>query len=449
MKWSSVISLLSLLVIYFSPWISADSSNDFKAGLALNLYKAICSKNAGKNLFFSPISVSTAFGMVNLGARGSTKTQLKSVLKLDSFNSDDDGNKEFKRILGTLDQQGNNFTVYLVNRLFVSDAFTFNSNFLENCHEFFNSTTESMNFRLRWEESRIYINDWVSNQTNGKIKDLLLPGNVQSLTTLVIVNAVYFKATWKNPFDPQKTNLSSFRISASESAQMNMMHLPAKYLNYYDSQELSSEILELPFLGDKASMFIILPREVGGLPMLEDKLTAETLLNLLSNVTSRKVIVTLPKFTMDQTIPLKQYLQSLGMTDVFEASKSDLSGIADGGGTLYAADAAHKAFVNVNEFGVEAAAATAIPILPGSAQAPPVEFNADRPFLFLIMAKETNTILFLGRMVRNPTSNEALGVFGKSAPLTDYRPTDSSPTFRSTSLAVWMALLFVSSLLVY
>lgn len=441
---SSAISFLLLLVLCSSPSISADAQNDFTAGLALNLYKTICSKNAGKNLFYSPLSVSTAFGMVHLGAAGNTKAQLRTVLKLNSFNSDDGINARFRSILGTLNQQEGNYTVYLVNRLFGSDASTFNTHFLENCHEYFNSTMKGMNFRQQPEESRIHINDWVSNQTNGKIKDLLVPGNVKESTTLVIVNAVYFKATWKYPFDPRDTNLGSFRISSSESVQMNMMRLTGKYLNYYNSSELSCEVLELPFLGDQASMFIVLPRDVGGLPMLEDKLTAETLMSLLSKVSSTKVIVTLPRFTLDQSIPLKKYLQLLGMIDVFDSAKSDLSGITVG--RLYASDAAHKAFVNVNEFGVEAAAATAVPILPGSAPTTPVDFKVDRPFLFLIKAKETNAILFLGRLVRDPTSNETLGVFGEPAALTDNNP---PPASGSTSLAVWMPLLFVSSLLVY
>jgi len=420
---------------------SVDELSKANNAFAVDLYKQIGDANNGKNLFFSPISISTAFGMVSLGTRGTTREQTKAVLHLDKISSDETVKEAFKQLLTAFKDQANNYTLHMVNRLFGSAAFEFHDQFIQETQIYFEASLERLDFVGKAEESRRHINEWVEEQTNQKIRDLLPGGTIDAQTILVIVNAIYFKALWVFPFGNKLTELGPFRLSKAQMEDVEMMHLnDEEYLNYHNSSELKCEVLELPYQGNKASMFVFLPYDVDGLPNLEKQLTGVKLTDTLSKVQRQNMVVQLPKFSIDQDIALKKFLHMMGMVDLFGDS-ADLSGI--GSGRLAVTDAIHKAFVNVSESGTEAAAATGIIIGLTSAYNPsPTNFIVDRPFLFLIYEKNTQSVLFMGRLVKPPTAKESIGKFGETAALHSTAVLISDASF--TSLCSLVLLLSVN-----
>jgi len=382
---------------------SQDNLSKANNAFTVDLYKKIRDANNGKNLFFSPISISIAFGMISLGAKGNTKDQMKAVLHLDKLSSDITVGESYRQLLTTLSYTGSNYTLHMVNRLFGSKVFQFRKEFLQIMQNYFYASLESLDFIGEPDASRLHINQWVANKTNNKITDLLPSGTITSQTILVLANAIYLNALWVFPFDKTLTKPGPFRISNSKSIQTDMMHLNNNFLNYYDSSELSCEVLELPYKGDEASMFVFLPNTVDGLPDLENLLTADTIAGILPKLRNRNMNVQLPKFSIDQEISLKLFLQKLGMTDVFDSYKADLTGIVKGTHNLFVTDAIHKAIVNVSESGTEAAAATSIVVVGTSLQPPPIPFIVNRPVTFFILDKVTKTVLFAGRLVQPPT----------------------------------------------
>src|SRR6218665_238898 len=421
------------LCILFCGLAAADDSTDelSKANnaFAVHLYKQIVDANNGKNIFFSPVSISTAFGMVSLGARGNTRKQMKAALHLDKISSDETVKEAYKQLLTAFKDQASNYTLHMVNRLFGSEGFQFHDQLIQEMKKYFEASLERLAFEGKPEERRGKIKEWVEEQTNQKIRDLLRSGTIDTRTILVIVNAIYFNALWKHPFNEKLNKLGPFRISKSESEDLEMMRLNNKFLNYHNSSELNCEVLELPYQGNKASMFVFLPYEVDGLPHLEKQLSGVKLTDTLSKVQSQNTVVQLPKFLIDQDISLKKFMQMMGMVDLFGDS-ADLSGI--GSGRLAVTDAIHKAFVNVSESGTEAAAATGIIIGLTSAYNPsPTNFIVDRPFLFLIYEKNTQSVLFMGRLVKPPTAKESIGKFGETAALHDSAASISAAIFSS------------------
>lgn len=225
---------------------SQDNLSKANNAFTVDLYKKIRDANNGKNLFFSPISISIAFGMISLGAKGNTKDQLKAVLHLNKLSSEITVGESYRQLLTTLSYTGSNYTLHMVNRLFGSKVFQFRKEFLQIMQNYFYASLESLDFIGEPDASRLHINQWVANQTNNKITDLLPSGTITSQTILVIANAIYLNALWVFPFDKTLTKPGPFRISNSKMVQMDIMHLNNMFLNYYDSSELICEVLELP-----------------------------------------------------------------------------------------------------------------------------------------------------------------------------------------------------------
>lgn len=373
------------------------ANNEFSS----DLYKEIGKANSGKNIFFSPFSISTAFAMVSLGANGTTKEQMKDVLHLNELGSDNEMKEAYKQLLMSFENQTNDYVLNFVNRLFGSKVFKFLPRFLQDIQTYFGASLESLDFVNEPDESRVQINEWVADETNQKITNLLPSGSITPNTKLVVVNAIYLNASWVFPFDKKLTKPGPFRIPKSKPVNMDMMHLNNKFLYYYNSSRLCCEFLELFYRGEKKiSMFIVLPHDVDGLPNVEKQLNASVLNDVANKLERRNVNVQLPKFTIEQSISLKDRLEMLGMRDVFDESKADLSGI--GSGQLVITDAVHKAFVSVTESGTEAAAATGVVVGVTSAGPPPIKFIVDRPFFFLIYDNSAKIVLFIGRLVSPP-----------------------------------------------
>jgi serpin B len=245
------------------------------------------------------------------------------------------------------------------------------------------------------------INRWVEEKTQNKIKNLIQPGLLDALTRLVLTNAIYFKGNWASQFDENRTKHDNFYLLSGQTIQAPMMAQKGKFK--YDEFE-SLQILELPYVGGGLSMIVLLPKETDGLPQLEKKLTVETLSKLTTGLTEVEVKVFLPKFKMTSLFSLERTLAAMGMPDAFDRTKANFSGMDGHSNWLYIGAVVHKAFVDVNEEGTEAAAATAVVMRIKMARKPlrPVVFRADHPFLFLIRDNRTGSILFMGRVL-DPT----------------------------------------------
>uniref|UniRef100_A0A672KXZ4 Serpin B6 n=1 Tax=Sinocyclocheilus grahami TaxID=75366 RepID=A0A672KXZ4_SINGR len=261
---------------------------------------------------------------------------------------------------------------------------------------------EKVDFKKNSEAARVNINKWVEKKTQGKIKDLLPPQGVDETTKLVLVNAIYFKGNWEKKFSKEATRDGQFKMNKTQTKPVKMMRQKSKFPLAF-IPEMNSQVLELPYVGKNLSMLIILPNEIQGettgLQKLEKALTYEKLMEWTksSKMLQEEVQVSLPKFKMAETYGMVQFLRSMGMEDVFDPQKVNLSGMSSNN-NLAVSNVIHKAFVEVNEEGTEAAAATGITITTTSMPLPPKTFIADHPFLFFIRHNPSNSILFYGRI---------------------------------------------------
>ncbi|XP_071342474.1 leukocyte elastase inhibitor-like [Trachinotus anak] len=364
---------------------------------ALDLFRTLSQANTAGNIFVSPLSISSALAMVYLGARGDTAAQMAQAL---SFGSGEGVHADFQTLTADINSPSASYILKTANRLYGETTSNFLSQFLADTQKFYQADLRAVDFIGAPEMCREEINSWVEQQTENKIKDLLKPGTVSTMTRLALVNAIYFKGNWMNRFDKANTKEMPFKVSQNETKPVQMMY-QMKKLPYNYIPEHGLQILELPYMEEELSMFILLPDESakGSDPLLklEKQLTQERLdewTNRESMDVSSDVIVHLPKFKLEEDYQLNDPLAKLGMTDVFSSAKADLSGMTGEGG-LFLSTVAHKAFVEVNEEGTEAAAATAG--IVSFCMLREEHFTADHPFLFFIRHNKTKSILFFGR----------------------------------------------------
>ncbi|XP_039985218.1 leukocyte elastase inhibitor-like [Xiphias gladius] len=370
------------------------SSNTF---FALELLRTLSQGNPAGNIFVSPLSISSALAMVYLGARGDTAAQMARAL---SFSSGEGVHADFEKLNADINSPSASYILKIANRLYGENTANFLPQFLKATQKYYQADLKAVDFIGAPEVCRGEINSWVEQQTENKIKDLLKPGTVSTMTRLALVNAIYFKGNWMNRFDEANTKEMPFKVSQNETKQVQMMY-QMKKLPYNYIPDHGLQILELPYVEEELSMFILLPEESAGssdpLLKLEKELTQERLdewTNRENMDVHSEVVVHLPKFKLEEDYELNEPLAKLGMTDVFCAAKADLSGM-NGEGGLFLSTVAHKAFVEVNEEGTEAAAATAGMV--AFCMLREEHFTADHPFLFFIRHNKTKSILFLGR----------------------------------------------------
>jgi len=362
---------------------------------AVDLYRQL---RAGEgNLFFSPYSISTALAMTYAGARGETARQMAGVLH---FGLPDGRlHAAMRGLMGDVREaaEAEGCELSIANALWGQAGYDFRAGFMNTCRDDYGAGLHEVDFASAAEAARQRINAWVARETRDKIKDLIAPGVLTALTRLVLTNAIYFKGDWQSPFKEAATRDESFWISATESVTAPLMHQAGDF-GYAELEQC--QVLELPYAGDDLSMVVVLPRTRDGLKGLEDALTQEALSGWLKALRRRKVAVTLPRFKLTCQFQLADVLQKMGMKDAFSMARADLSGM-NGRRDLYISHVIHKAFVDVNEEGTEAAAATAVVIALRSAPQRPAVFRADHPFVFVIRHKPSGSILFMGR-VANP-----------------------------------------------
>jgi serpin B len=359
---------------------------------ALELYQKLWSTEG--NLFFSPYSVSAALAVAYAGARGDTRTQMARAL---SFLQDQTRlQTAFALLREKLEESGRrgHIQVSTANTLWPRIGCEFPGGFLKLARKYYGVQITPVDYGDE-ETARRTINSWVEEKTQNRIKDLISAGVLDSMTRLVLVNAIYFKGDWATRFDPELTSQEPFLVAQGSQVQVPMMKLKHDF-NYAESDSL--QVLELPYAGDDLAMILLLPREVSGLAGLEGSLAVENLDTWTKNLEKVEVDVCLPRFELSFPFRLDDTLRSMGMIAAF-SDQADFSGM-DGSRELYIGAVLHKAFVSVNEQGTEAAAATAL-TMQTKALSIPVVFRADHPFLFLIRAKSTGSILFIGR-VANP-----------------------------------------------
>ncbi|XP_042078953.1 leukocyte elastase inhibitor [Haplochromis burtoni] len=375
--------------------MSAVSSSN--TAFALELFRTLSQADSAGNIFVSPLSISSALAMVYLGAKGDTAAQMAQAL---SFSSGEGVHADFQKLNADINSPSASYILKLANRLYGENTAHFLPDFLEATQKYYQADLKTVDFIGAPEACRAAINSWVEQQTENKIKDLLKPGTVRSNTRLALVNAIYFKGNWRNPFDEANTKEMPFKIKQNETVPVQMMY-QMKKLPYNYIHDHGLQILELPYVNEELSMFVLLPAESsdGSDPLL--KLEKELTQERLNEWTDRKnmevdseVVVHLPKFKLEEDYELNDPLAKLGMKNVFCAGSADLSGM-NGEGGLFLSTVAHKAFVEVNEEGTEAAAATAGMV--AFCMLREEHFRADHPFLFFIRHNKTKSILFFGR----------------------------------------------------
>ena len=365
-------------------------------GFAVDLYRQL-SKAQG-NLFCSPFSLSSALAMTFAGARGNTADQMAQTLH---FDLDDEAlHAAFAQLQASLvaAQRPGQVQLALANSIWPQIGYPFLPEFLALLQRFYGVSITPVDYATATEAARQAINTWAEQHTAGKIKDLLEPGILDALTRLVLVNAIYFKGIWLYQFDPARTAEARFWLTASEHVTAPLMQQTCR-LPYAEVDDI--QVLSLPYADDALSMVVLLPAREKGLAGLDALFTAERLDHWLLGLREREreVQVFLPRFKISSTLRLDATLQALGMTDAFDDMIADFSGMDGIPRWLYIAAAVQKAWVQVNEEGTEAAAATAVVMNFRCVSEPPPVFRADHPFVFLIMDHATRSILFCGRVV--------------------------------------------------
>ncbi|XP_036086002.1 serpin B8 isoform X4 [Rousettus aegyptiacus] len=359
---------------------------------AINLLKMLGEEDRSRNVFFSPLSVSSALAMVFMGAKGDTAAQMAQALCLDEG---EDVHRGFQSLLTEINRSGTQCLLRTANRLFGEKTYDFLPAFKESCQEFYQAALEELSFAEEPEECRKHINDWVTEKTEGKISEILGVGTVSALTKLVLVNAIYFKGRWNEQFDRKYAKEMPFKTN-QEKKTVQMMFKEAKFKMGY-ADEVHSQVLELPYAGEELSMVILLPDEDTDLAVVEKALTYEKFRAWTDpeKMNRGKVQVFLPRLKLEESYDLESFLRSLGMTDAFEEARADFSGMSIKKDVMVS-KVVHKCFVEVNEEGTEAAAATAVVRNSRCSRIEP-RFCADRPFLFFIKHHKTDSVLFCGR----------------------------------------------------
>ncbi len=363
-----------------------------------NLYQIL--KQTDGNLFYSPYSISEALAMTYAGAAGMTAQQMADTMQFllaqeklhPAFNALD--LLLAQRGQGAQGKDGKGFRLNVVNAIWGQQDYKFLETFLDVLAQNYGAGLRALDFKNKPEDSRKIINQWVADQTENRIKDLIPQGAIDTLTRLVLTNAIYFNAAWQAQFDKNNTNSGTFYPLNGNTATAQMMHQTEDF-GYAEGENYQA--VELPYSGGELSMVILLPK-AGSFADFQSSVNAKKVNDIIGNLTGKSVILSMPKFEFDSSFSLKKTLDDMGMTDAFDPNTADFSGM-DGKKDLYITDVIHKAFVSVDENGTEAAAATAVIVGATAMPVNQVTMSIDRPFIFFIRDIQTGAILFIGQVL--------------------------------------------------
>jgi serpin B len=367
---------------------------------AFDLYRSL--SGGQSNLFLSPYSISLALAMTFAGATGTTASQMAETMHFtlspSSLHPAFNAYSQDLQSRASNSKEGTPFELHVANSLWGQRSVAFRPEFLDLLAENYGAGLRLVDFLADPEAARQAINKWVSDETKGKITDLIPSGAIDTLTRLVLANAIYFKAGWRDAFKAEATQSQPFHLLDGSTVDVPMMNRKGEYA--YSVQD-GLRAIELPYQTGDISMWILLP-DPGQFQSVEQRLNPALLEGLAGNMKGGEVDLSLPKFSFVSTFNLNAALKNLGMTDAFDPKRADFSGM-DGAQDLYIGNVLHKAFVSVDENGTEAAAATAVVMEASAAPAgPPIVFTVDRPFIFMIRDDQSGSLLFLGRVL-NPS----------------------------------------------
>jgi serpin B len=391
-----------------SPVVNADNARavaDANNRFAFDLYTRLVKDESG-NIFISPYSISSALAIACEGAKGETAEEIRSVFY---FSEDDAARREgFSSLNAGINRGDPGYSLRTANALWAERTYPFLPEYTKTAEDYYGAKVTSLDFINHPEESRVAINTWVEEKTEDRIRDLIPAGVIDPLTRLVITNAIYFKGDWMKQFDKNRTTDAEFRTAPGTIVMVPMMERTDENALYLYAENSNLQMLSMPYgntTGKRLSMVVLLPKE-DNLTTMEASLNADALSALHQSARSQQVKVYFPKFTLKTRYEkLGNTLAAMGMPTAFSGN-ADFSGM-DGTKDLFISDVIHQAFVDVNEEGTEAAAATAVVMrlaaAPGGAEVVPV-FRADHPFIFFIQDDETGAILFMGRIM-NPTGS--------------------------------------------
>ncbi|HPB51841.1 MAG TPA: serpin family protein [Myxococcota bacterium] len=373
------------------------------SAFGFELYLDLAARNEGKNVFISPHSVSSALAMAYAGARGETASQMRQTLgfgeqpesTFEAFNAldlelDRRGSEQLQA-----DEKGDPFELSVVNQAWGRIGFEFLQPYLDVLAVNFGAGLRLMDFTNDPDGSRVVINDWVAEQTRDRIPDLLPEGSISPATALVLTNAIYFKASWRNKFDKEDTVDDEFTRLDGATVGVKMMKAYDELRHFVGD---GYEYLEIPYVGDKVVMALILP-DAGRFDEVEAGLSGDAFASMVQGSVDAAGYLRMPRFTFEFESSLNDSLKAMGMTAAFSAGGADFSGIDGIPGNLFISLVQHKSFVAVDEEGTEAAAATAVVMDETSAPMDTFDMTFDRPFMFAIVDQLTGAVLFVGRVV--------------------------------------------------
>ncbi len=388
---------INILIALFSLSIAQGNAQNLSNNqFAIDFYKQIANQEKG-NIFFSPYSLSTAMAMTYAGAKGVTQEQIAQVFHFTANN--DKFHIQLGNTIKQINSKSGAVQLKIVNNLWAEKNYPLTKTYPKLMTTAYMAAIKPMDFINKFEESRLSINANILKTTNEKIKDLLPPNSLNTLTRLVLTNAIYFKGDWKVMFKKDLTSDRDFFITPLKSIKCSMMSVKSEF-SYYEDSKLKA--LELPYAGNNFSMVVILPNSNNSLEDITKMFTNDLLADIQRELGKQEVTISIPKFKLSNGYELKQLLTTMGMPQPF-SDDADFTGMTTKN-NLKISDVYHKAFIDVNEQGTEAAAATAVVVATKSVHRVQ-SFIANRPFLFLIKETPTGTILFMGRVV-DPTLSE-------------------------------------------
>ncbi|NWW45232.1 OVAL protein, partial [Pedionomus torquatus] len=395
----TVLLLFALHVTGFAMGSISAASTEF----CFDVFKELKVQHVNENIIFSPLTIFSALSLVYLGAKENTRAQIDKATHFDKISGFGETTESqcgtsvsvhttLKNLFIQITKPSDNYSVSFASRLYAEEAYPILPEYLQCVKELYKGGLETINFQTAADQAREVINSWVESQTNGMIKNILQPGSVDSQTEMVLVNGIYFKGMWEKAFKDEDTQNMPFRITEQEKKPVQMMY----QIGSFKVAVLASEkmkILELPYASGEFCMLIMLPDDVSGLEQIENSFSFEKLMEwtTANMMEERKMKVYLPRMKMEEKYNLTSVFMALGMTDLFSSS-ANLSGISSTE-TLKMTEAVHEALMEIYEAGTEVVGASV------SETDVYEEFRADRPFLFLVKHKPTNSILFFGRCV--------------------------------------------------
>jgi serpin B len=385
-----IIALTTFLILLI---ISCYSQNIIESNnrFAFDFYKNIQSKS--ENIIFSPASISSAFAMTYAGSNNNTFNEISEVFyfekNLKVFNSD---------YYNLINLKSNSKSVSLnnANSIWFEKDLKLNSEYLSTNKQYYNSSSNFADFKNNSEKSRLQINSWVEKNTNGKIKDLLSSSSIDNSTKLVLVNALYFKGDWKTKFKKENNTTGDFQVS--KRSKLNTTFMNSKINSWY-YEDKYAQIIEIPYSDRSTSLMIIIPKSFRKIKKLNKKFNYGYYQTYISNKQKKKIDLLIPKFKVLSEYNLVKNLKKLGIKDAF-AGNADFSGICSNE-HLFISDAIHKAIIEIDENGTEAAAATAVVMRKTSILLDSVKVTIDKPFIYILRNNENNCIYFMGK-VFNP-----------------------------------------------